>query len=129
MQRAVQPTVFGCFYSGCARFHEVLRVEVRACGVGRSGGVNDGQMALLPKRLEGRERRMESEESVEIKHRVAGNIDGWPHGVVCTLVVGHDDVEAVGCAALEDDDETLVLCADGLSGVRGPSQKCGNSGR
>ncbi len=64
---------------------------------------------------------MESEESIEIKHRVARDIDRWPHGVVGALVVRHDDVEAVGCAALEDDNQALVLSADGVSGVRGTS--------
>jgi hypothetical protein len=27
-------------------------------------------------------------------------------------VVGHDDVEAIGCAALEDHDQALIFCAE-----------------
>src|ERR1700677_3371038 len=112
MYRPVHRALFGCSHTARAGLHEILRVEVRTRGVGRTGGMNDGQMTLLPQRLKGRERRMESEESIEIKHRVARNIDGRPHSVVGALVVGHDDVEAVGGTALEDNDKTLVFFAE-----------------
>ena len=74
MERPVQPAVFGRFHAGRAGFHVVLRIEVRARGVGRAGGVNDRQVALLPQRLEGRERWVQPEESVEIEDRVARNL-------------------------------------------------------
>ena len=52
MQGAVQPAIFGGFHAGRAGFHEILRVEMRARGIGRAGGVHDGEMTLLPQRLE-----------------------------------------------------------------------------
>src|SRR5579863_4297571 len=126
MQRAVQPTVLGGFQAGRSGFHEVLRIEVRAGWVGRASGVNDCQVALFPKRLKGREGRVKSEEAVEIDDLVARDVDGWAHGVVGALVVWHDDVEAIGRAALEDDNQPLVVHARRLGTERGASEKRGN---
>ncbi len=108
MQGAIQPAVFGGFDAGRAGLHEVLRIEVRAARIGRAGGVHDGQMALVPERLQGRHRGMQSEEAVEIDDRVARNIDRRPHGVVSLLAVRNHDVQSVGRAALEDDHQPLV---------------------
>ena len=66
---------------------------------------------------------MESEESVEIDHLVAGNVDGWTHCVVCLLGVGYDDIQAVGRAALENDDQTFILRCRRLGSVGGASEK------
>ena len=66
--------------------------------------MNDGEMALVVERLEGCERRMQAEEAIEIEHLVLGDGDAGAHGVVVLFAVGDDDVEAVGGAALEDDD-------------------------
>jgi hypothetical protein len=46
--------------------------------------------------MEGRERRVESEEAIEIDHRVAGNVYRRPHHIVGVFLVGDDDIEAVG---------------------------------
>ncbi len=72
---------------------------------------------------------MESEESVEIDDRVARDVDGRPHRIVGALGVRHDDIEAVGCAALENDDQALVLGARRLSRVRCAREECGNGCR
>ncbi len=85
--------------------------------------MNDCQVALFPEWLKGREGRVQSEEAVEIDDLVARDVDGWAHGVVGALVVRYDDVEAVGRAALEDDDEALVLCGQRLARVGGASEK------
>ena len=53
MQRSIEPSIFGDLYAGRAGLHEVLGIEVRASGVGRTGGMNDGEMTLLPERLNG----------------------------------------------------------------------------
>ena len=45
---------------------------------------------------------MESEETVEFDNRVAGDVDGGTHCIIRAFGVRHDDVEAVGRAALED---------------------------
>ena len=54
---------------------------------------------------------MQSEKAVKIEHRFLRNIDGWPHGIVVRLAVGHNDVETVGGSALKDDDQPLVANA------------------
>ena len=108
LQGAVEPAVLGAFDAGSAGLHVVLRVEVGARHVGRSGGVDDGEMALIVERLEGRERGMEAEESVEVEHLVLRNGDAGAHGVVVLFAIGDDDVETVGGAALKDDDQAAV---------------------
>ena len=61
-------------------------------------------MSLLPERLEGRKRRMQAEEAIEIDDRLSGNVDAGPHRVILRLGMRHDNVQAVGCAALKDYD-------------------------
>src|SRR5208337_2107629 len=63
-QSAIQPSVLCRFDTRRARLHEILRVEVRAVGIGRTGGVHDRQLTLLPERLERRKRRVQAEEAV-----------------------------------------------------------------
>jgi hypothetical protein len=67
LQGAVEPAVFSALDAGRAGLHEVLGVEVGAGHVGRAGGVDDGEMALIVERLEGRERGMQAEEAVEVE--------------------------------------------------------------
>src|SRR6202043_3978422 len=85
--------------------HEILRIEVRAAGVRRSGGMHNRQLTLLPERLERCEGRMQAKESVKIKHSLARYIDARPQGVILRLTVGHDDVQAVGGPTLENHDQ------------------------
>ena len=108
MKRAVEPAVVGGLQAGSARLHEILRVEVRAGGIGRSRGVHNGQVPLLPKRLEWRERRMQAKESVEIDHRLARDVDARTHGVILRFTVRNYDVQPVRRATLEDHDEPVV---------------------
>ena len=110
LQCAVEPAIFGAFHAGRAGLHVVLRIEVGAGHIGRAGGVDDGEMALVVERLEGRERRMQAEEAIEVEDLILRNRDAGAHGVVVLFAVGNDDVEAVGCAALEDDDEAAAGC-------------------
>jgi hypothetical protein len=48
---------------------------------------------------------MQAEEAIEVETWFCGDGDAGAHGVVVLLAVGNDDVEAVGRAALEDDDQ------------------------
>ena len=64
--RASQPSG-GALHAGRSRFHVVLRVEVRARGVGRAAGVDHGEPARVPQRLERRQRRVQAEEAVEVE--------------------------------------------------------------
>src|SRR5205807_7376078 len=109
MQSAIQPTIIGGLHARRTRFHEILCVEVRACGVRRAGSMDDSQVTLLPQGLKRGYGRMQAEEAVEVNHRAARDIDGWAHGVVRLLAVGHDYVQAVRGAALEDHDQVFVL--------------------
>src|SRR5437879_4445022 len=47
---------------------------------------------------------MQSEEAVEIDHRCARNGDGGAHLVISWFAMGHNDVQSIGSAALEEDD-------------------------
>src|SRR5215510_10737306 len=71
--------------------------------------MHDGKVALIPQRLEGRQRRMQSEETVKIEHLVARNIDARPHRVIGTLAMGYDDVEPIRRAALKNHHQPLEL--------------------
>src|SRR5712692_4995201 len=108
MQSAIEPAVVSGLHAWCSGFHEILGVEVGARGIGRTSSVHDGQMALLPQRLKCRHGGMQTEEAVEINHGTARDIDGGAHSIVQLLAVRYDDVEAVGGAALEDHNQTLV---------------------
>ena len=105
VQRAVQPSVLGDLHARRARFHEILRVEVRARRVGRPGGMHNRQVLLFPQRLKCRHRRMQPKETVQIEHRFLRNIDRWPHRVVRRLAVRHNNVQTIGRAALKDHDQ------------------------
>ncbi len=67
--------------------------------------MDDGQVTLVPQRLERRHRRMQPEEAVQVNHRIARNIDGWPHGIVGGLAVGNHNIQSVCRASLEDDNQ------------------------
>ena len=116
-QRAVHPAAVGGLQPGRAGFHVVLRVEMRARGVGRAGRVDDRQVPLVEQRLERRERRDAGRRS---------HPDRWPHPRACRgrggprngdggaqivvrlLAVRHHDVQSVGGAALENGDQNLL---------------------
>src|SRR5262249_1414841 len=65
-QSAVHPAILCRLHTWRAGLHVVLRVEVRARGVGRAGGVDDGEMLLIVERLGRGERRGKPEEAIEI---------------------------------------------------------------
>jgi len=109
-------------YAGRAGFHVVLRIEVRPRGVGRSGGVHDRKMLLLPERFKGRHRRMQSEKAVEIEHGFLRDVDGRTHGVVARFAVRHNNVESVGGSALKDHDQTLRANA-GIGRAKGGARQ------
>ena len=87
-ERAVQPAIFGGFQSRCAGFHEVLRVKMRARGIGRARGVHDGKLIFVKERLERREAGMQAKKSVEVDGRIRAsalrlrNRNGRAHAVI-----------------------------------------------
>ena len=112
LQVPVQPAVLRALHARRARLHVVLRVEVRPGRVGRPAGVDDCQIAPIPERLERLQARVEAEETIEIERGVLSgarllNRDAGPGLVVLGFAERHDDVQAVGSAALEDRDELL----------------------
>ena len=98
---------------------------MRAGIIGRAGGLDDGQALRVVKRLERRERRVQSEKAVEVNRRARsgagfgpggagpGNGDGRAQAVIVGLAVRNDHVEAVNRAALKDGDQQLAPRADG----------------
>ena len=128
---AIEPAVVGGFHAGRARFHEILRVKMRARGIGRARRVHDGQLVAVKQRLQRREAGMQSEESVEIdgcgaSSAAAGlrNRDGRAHAVVIRLGEGHDDVQAVRRAALKQHDQLFLV--GHRRGGDGALQECGH---
>ena len=70
---------------------------------------------------------MKAEEAVEIEDLILRDGDAGTHVVVVLLAVGDDDVEAVGCATLEDDDQAAAGCGCGL-GQNRANQEAGDGG-
>src|SRR6266700_3583805 len=101
---------------------------MRARGVGRSGGVDDGQVSLLPKRLKCRQRRMQPEESIEVEHRLARDIDAGPHGIILRLGIRDDDVEPIRGTALKNYDQPLTAPSSLDGTVRSAGQKARHGG-
>src|ERR1700722_3338220 len=71
---------------------------------------------------------MQSEKSVEIEHGFFRDVDGRAHSIVAGLAVRDDDVEAVGCSALEDDDQAFVADSRIGGSEGGARQEAGESG-
>src|SRR5580700_4213442 len=128
MQRAVEPAVGGGFQAGCARFHEILRVEMRARRVGRTGGVHDRQMMLIPEWLQRGHRGMQAEETVEVEDILARDVDGGAHIVIRPLAMRHHDVQPVGSAALKDDNQAFGPCSRLRRTIRCARQKTRDCG-
>src|SRR5580700_3375745 len=72
---------------------------------------------------------MQAEESIEINHGLAWNVDAGPHGVILRLGVGNNNIQPVGRATLEDHDQALAACARFSRAPRGASQKTWHCGR
>src|SRR5690349_5526038 len=73
---------------------------------------------------------MQAEESVEIDHILARNVDARPHGVILLLSMRYNDVESVRGATLKDYDQTFwVPCVfDGSKrGTREEAWYCGGT--
>jgi hypothetical protein len=124
-KRAIQPAIGGRFQAGCSRFHVILRVEVGARGVGRSGGMDDGELLAIPQRLQRRERRVQAEEAIEIDAESPaglGHRDGGAQVVIALFAVRHHDVQSIGGAALEDGDEYFFAAARRVVGKSRPLQ-------
>ena len=112
-QRPIQPAVVGRLAARRARFHIILRVEMRARRVGRAHGVHDRQLSRVVNRLQRPKRRVQAEQAVEIDGRIgravrARNRDGGPQIVIALLAVRDHDVQSVHRAALEDRDQDFL---------------------
>src|SRR5439155_7616182 len=85
-------------------------------------------MALVPNRLKRRECRMQAEEAVQIEHRASRDVDGRAHRVIGLLAVRNDNIEAVGCAALENNHESLVPITGFERAVSSACEECRDGG-
>jgi len=79
--------------------------------IGRSGCVDNRQVLLVEQRLQRRQRRMQSEKTVEVNRRIRplvaaagrpGNRNRRPQTVVRPLAMRHYDIQPIGGAALEN---------------------------
>jgi hypothetical protein len=95
--------------------------------------VDDGKRPLIPKQLERRKRRMQPEEAIELDHLLSRNVNAGSHRIVGALGMGHNDVQAIRCAALEDDHQPLVVGAGFRCSPCGPRKegryRCGTDHR
>ena len=112
-ESAVEPTVVGGLESGRARFHEILRVEMRASGIGRASRVYDSEFVSVKERREGGQAWMQSEKAVKVHGAIRfaaarfRDRNGRTQAVIILFAEGNDDVESVGRAALKQYDELL----------------------
>ena len=100
-------------------FPVVLRVEVRARRVGRAGRRDHGQAALLPQRQHVGQGGVQGKGVVQLERGLIGAVGrgqgnaGAQAGVV-RVGVGHEQRQAIDCAAQEHDDEAaFALGAQG----------------
>jgi hypothetical protein len=122
-QRAVHPAV-GAGLAGGAGFHVILCVEVGARRVGRAGGVDDGELLLVPQRLQRLECRVESEAAVEVDRALGParlrDRNGGAELVISLVREWGDHVQPVGRAALENRDQDFALGLRGRGGAPEP---------
>ena len=124
IKRAIEPSAGGGFEAGGAGFHVVLRVEVGTRRVGRAGGVDDGEMALIVERLERGKSGVQAEVAVKIDSGVVAGAgtrdgDGRAEIVVGLFGVRDDDVEAIGGTALEDGYEHFFAASGSILRIEG----------
>src|SRR6267378_8183011 len=72
---------------------------------------------------------MEAEESVEVNHRVARDIDRRPHGVISLLAMRDHDIQTISRASLENDHQPLVTRVSFDGGVSRACKKRGDRSR
>ena len=115
LQRAVEPAVVGGFHAGRAGLHEILRVEMRARGIGRADGLHDGELAVLEKRCSGcrlgcrPKNPSRSMAASAPPRRGSGIAMVGRKAIVVRLGERHDDVQAVHRAALEEHDHLFLV--------------------
>src|ERR1044071_1439373 len=69
---------------------------------------------------------MEPEETIQINHALPRDGDAGPHAVIRLLTVRHHDVQPVGGAALEEDNQALLARSSGFGGIHRAREKTWN---
>mgnify|MGYP001617378503 CR=1 FL=1 len=114
---AANPTRGRAAFVVYAALHQLHCSEVTARFVRRAAGVNDGEIPSLPRGHQRLEVWVKAEEAVEINCAQicfglvvvrARDAEGGALGVVSVVAVRNHDVEAIGGAAQEDDDEGVA---------------------
>src|SRR5258708_4399015 len=77
--------------------------------------MNDRQVAVLPQWQERCHRRVKPEKAVEVDHILSRDGDCRTHRGVRGFCMRDDDIQTIGCAALEDHDHTLFAAGEILS--------------
>ena len=125
---AIHPAVARRFDPRRPGLHVVLRVEMRARGIGRTRGIDNRHELPIEQRLERSKGRMQPEEPVQIDRCVRdarsgpGDRDRRPQIVVRFLPMRHDDIQSVRRPALKNRDQDLLPRRRGIGGVQRPRQ-------
>ena len=125
--RAIQPAVIGGFEARRAGFHVVLRIEVRARGIGRAGSFDNCQLLRIPERLQSPQPRMQPEVAVEIDGRsVAFHRDAeWPSSAAARSTRRRraaQHIQAIDRPALENRDQDLLVSRRRVVGKCRPAE-------
>jgi len=92
-------------------FHQVLSFEMGTGVVLGTGGVNDGQRAIVVNGREIFQQRIESEKVIERQGVAFADGNAWPGAVIAIVLQWRDYVQAISAAAQEDDEEGVAVIA------------------
>ena len=112
-QSAVHPAIPSCLQTRRSGFHVILRVKMRPRWIGRAHRIDNRQMLRVEHRLQRGERRVQSEEAVQI-HRRGGRAIGLRNRerraklVVARFAERNNHVQTIHCAALENRHQNLL---------------------
>ena len=104
-QQPVHPAVLDLVRRVAACFQHILAVEVRAIPVGRRDGMEQTCLSRRVQLVQVRKRGMQRERAIQLQR--GGRVDrqAASRTGVGRLSVGNDGVQAIGCTALDDEDE------------------------
>ena len=109
---AAQPALGGDLFR-LAGVPDVHAAEVRTVRVGIPDAVDDGDLAFVPKRLDGRHVGVESEPPVNGNHLVSGDSDVGTEVVIMSIRVGDNGVQRVIRASQLDYNEGPAVIGGG----------------
>src|SRR5688572_31067258 len=115
-EHAIEPAVTRGLDARRGRFHEILRIEMRARWMRRTDRVQDAELVAREEIVQRLQCRVQTKETIEIDEITANagrrrHRDRATSRVVILLAKWCDHAETIHGAALEDTDERLLLCS------------------